>query len=436
MSRFIIQVDILGMPQPPDFFAGFSIFARFMYDWGWIPLPFILFLFWRWIWLYSIQLRYLKDADWITLELKIPHNVESTPKAMEQVFSGLHSMKKSANLKEKWLIGKHQLYISMEICGINGVIHFFIRTPRGYQRIIESQIYAQYKDAEISEVRDYTENLPADIPNELYELWGTELIFTKDDAYPIRTYRFFEDPSSEKKFIDPLASLMELLGQLRDGEQIWVQYMVRPTGDEWQKKGQHLIDRLMGKKSAKSSSSDNIVEEVFQFFVDFALAIFVHPSTAPKEKKQEKESPESLMQHLSPGMKDTVAALEESISKHGFESGIRILYLAKTESFQSSNIGAVIGTFKQFSTYNLNGFKPNGAVTPDIDYVFKETREYLRKKKLYKKARDRKFVRNPIIFNTEELATVYHVPSLMMEVPMLPKINAKKAEPPAELPII
>lgn len=135
-------------------------------------------------------------------------------------------------------------------------------------------------------------------------------------------------------------------------------------------------------------------------------------------------------------MKDVVAALEESISKHGFESGIRILYLAKIESFQTSNIGAVMGTFKQFSTYNLNGFRPNSSVTPNIDYVFKKTREYLRKKKLYRKTRERKFVSSPIIFNTEELATVYHVPSLMMEVPLLPKINAKKAEPPSGLPTI
>lgn len=424
------------MPQPPDFFAGLAVFARFMYDWGWIPLPFILFLFWRWLWLYSLQLQYSKNADWITLELKIPHTVESTPKAMEQVFAGLYSMKKKSNLKEKWLEGKHQLYISMEICGIDGMIHFFIRTPREYQKTIESQIYSQYKDAEITEVDDYTQNFPNDIPNEFYELWGTELIFTKDDAYPIRTYRFFEDPSSEKKFIDPLSSLMELLGQLREGEQIWVQYLIRPTGDGWQIKGKHLIDRLIGKKSAKSSSSDNIVEEIIQFFIDLVLAIFVHPTTTLKDNKQEKESPETLMMHLSPGMKDTVAALEESISKHGFESGIRIVYFAKKELFQSSNIGAVMGTFNQFSTYNLNGFRPNGAVTPNIDYVLKKTREYMRKKKLFKKAKERKFVSNPIIFNTEELATVYHVPSLMMEVPLLPKINAKKAEPPTGLPII
>ena len=231
---------------------------------------------------------------------------------------------------------------------------------------------------------------------------------------------------------------MELLGELGEGEHIWVQYLMKPTGDEWQRKGQYLIDRLIGKRSAKTSSGTNIPEEIFQFFSDMFTTLFLgqEPAGVGSEVKKEKEGPETLMQHLPPGMKDTVAALEESISKHGFEAGIRILYIAKTESFQSASIAAVMGAFKLFSTYNLNGFNPNNPVTPWIDYVFKKTREYLRKKKLYQHARTRYFVRNKIIFNTEELATIYHVPSIVMEVPLLPKITAKKAEPPAGLPII
>ncbi len=426
------------MPQPPDIFFGISAFARFIYDWGWMPLPFVLFFAWRALWLFYVQHRYSARADWITLELKIPHTVESTPKAMEQIFAGLHSMKTNANLKERYLEGKHQVFISLEIVGTNGTIHFYIRTPRQYQRLIESQIYAQYRDSEVTEVEDYATQLPSDMLSTTHNLWGTELIFTKDDAYPIRTYRFFEEPSSEKKFIDPLAALMELLGELREGEHIWVQYLIRPTGDEWQKKGQYLVDRLIGKKNARTSSGTNIPEEVFQFFSDMFTALFLgqQPSGVGQEVKKEKEGPETLMQHLSPGMKDVVAALEESISKHGFESGIRILYIAKKELFQSASIAAMIGAFKQFSTYNLNGFKPNGAVTTSVDYFFVKTREYLRKKKLYQHARTRYPVRNKIIFNTEELATVYHVPSIVMEVPLLPKITAKKAEPPAGLPTI
>lgn len=414
---------------------------QFMEQWGWMAAPFVLFFAWRDVWLKWVQKAYAESEERITLELKIPHMVERTPKVMEQVFAGIHGAHTpSINFKEKWWDGKHQMYISMEIAGIGGSIHFYVRTPRKFQKIIESQIYAQYKDAEITEVADYMSGLPMDIPNKTYDLYGMELQFTKEDAYPIRTYKFFEEPSTEKKYIDPLASLMEVLGELKRGEQIWVQYLIKPIDKSWQKDGQRLIDRLIGKKEAKAAPS-NIVEEVFQFFYDLFSAVALGEiSSGTQEKKEEKARPETLMQHLPPGMKDVIAALEESISKHAFETVIRFIYLAPREIFDKSNSAAVFSTFKQFSTYNLNGFKPNGKVMPSVNYFFKKTREHLRKRRLYIWAREREFKKSraqqKMILNTEELATVYHIPSVVLEVPLLPRIAAKKAEPPPHLPTI
>jgi len=411
---------------------GLLDFLRSIYDWGWVILPFFLFVAWKNFWIEYIQKTYVAGADWITLELKIPHEVERTPKAMEQVFAGLHSIKKSANFKERYWDGKHQLHISMEIVGNAGAIHFFIRTPKSYQTLIESQIYSQYKDAEIEVVDDYAWNLPDSIPDEKYDLWGTELIFTKEDAYPIRTYRHFEEPLTEKKFIDPLSALAEVLGRLKAGEQIWIQYIIKPTLDErWQAEGKRLVDKLMGKEATASSSG--IIEEIFQFFYDMVAVLW--GEFAKETKKEEKKQP-VIKQELSPGTKEIVGALEESISKHGFESGIRIIYIAKTDVFDIANIPAVLGAFKQFSTYHLNGFKPNSKVSPSVDYVFKKTREYIRKRKLYHAARFRFLVKKKLVLNTEELATIYHVPSKVLEVPMLPRIPAKKVEPPTELPSI
>lgn len=420
------------MTSPAELYSVLQFFL----NWGWIITPIVLFFVWRDLWLKWVQKEHSATLNWVTLELKIPNVVERTPKVMEQVFGGLHGMKSKVNLIEKWWQGKFQYHISLEIVGLEGSAHFFIHTPEKYKKVIHSQIYAQYKDAELSEVKDYTIRLPADIPNEEYDIWGTELMFTKDDAYPIRTYRFFEEPSTEKKYIDPLASLVELLGELGQGEYIFTQCLIRPVGTEWQKEGQYLIDKLIGKKEAKRQSS-GIFEEVFQFFYDLAMAIFAPPKTPQEEKAQEKSTPETLMQHLPPGMKDVVAALEESISKHGFESVIRIMYVARRDVFSSGNIAALMGAFKQFSTYNLNGFKPNDNVTTSIDYFFKKTRELLRGKRLYQWMRERSFKdiwsRKRMILNTEELATVYHVPSVVLEVPTLEKIMAKKSEPPAGL---
>lgn len=413
-----------------DFFD----FLTFLYNYGWVALPFILFPAWKSLWLGYVQKIYALNVEWVTLELKIPQMVERTPKAMEQVFAGLHSIKSAANFKEKYWDGKHQQLISMEIVGNAGVIYFFIRTPKIYQELVESQIYSQYKDAEINEVDDYAWGLPDDIPNEQYELWGTELILTKEDAYPIRTYRFFEEPISEKKFIDPLSSLAEVLGRLAVGEQVWLQYLIKPAlDDKWQKEGRKLADKLMGKE-VPATGGEGVVEEVFRFIYD--MFAWVWGEASIQSKKEEKPREQTSLKELSPGLKEILGALEESISKHGFEAGIRIVYIAKKDAFALHTIPALLGTFKQFSTYNLNGFKPNLEVSPSIDYFFKKTREYLRKRRLYKMARLRFFVKKKIILNTEELATVYHIPSKMLEAPTLPRIAAKKVEPPAGLPAI
>jgi len=420
------------MTLPPELLS----ILQFLWNWGWVIAPIALFLIWRQLWFTLVRERYATSIEWTTLELKIPNMVERTPKAMEQVFGGLHSMRTSVNFKEKWWDGKHQQHLSLEIVGEQGSTKFFVHTPVKYKKLLQSQLYAQYKDIEITEVEDYTKQLPVYLPNEEFDLWGTELIFTKEDAYPIRTYRHFEEPSTEKKYIDPLASLAEVLGELSPEEHIWVQMLIRPAGDQWQIAGQRLIDRLIGKKQKKSPT--NLFEGIFQFFVDLTLALIVTPKEL--NPKDEKQVPESLMQHLPPGMKDTVAALEESISKHGFETVIRILYIAPRATFAQDNISAVLGAFKQFSTYNLNGFRPNSRISPSVDYFFKKTREHSRKVALHQWACDRSFrdvtARKRMIMNTEELATVYHIPSVVLEVPTLPKITAKKAEPPTGLPAI
>ena len=280
-------------------------FLSIVYNWGWVVLPFILFPVWKELWLAYVRKIYVENVEWATLELKIPQAVERTPKAMEQVFAGLHSIKSSANFKEKWWDGKHQLPISMEIVSNAGAIRFFIRAPRVYQELVESQIYSQYKDAEIDEVEDYAWSLPDDVPNDQYGLWGTELILTKEDAYPIRTYRFFEEPISEKKFIDPLSSLVEVLGRLTTGEQVWMQYLIRPARDDrWQKEGRKLADKLMGKETP-AKGGENAIEEVFRFLVDMVSWIWGETS---QPKKEEKSKEQGGMKELSPGMKEVLGA--------------------------------------------------------------------------------------------------------------------------------
>lgn len=398
--------------------------------------------------------------DWVLLEVRPPAEIKKTPRAMEQFFAGLHGCQRTPNWKEKNLGGEVQEWFSLETISQGGEIHFLIRTHSMYRNLVEAQVYAQYPEAEISQVDDYVQSVPADIPNQDYDLWGTELILTKEDAYPIRTYPDFEkNILLEEQRIDPIASLLEVMSRLNQGEQIWIQTLIRPVADDWRKDGEKLRDKLIKRVTEKKQGE--LAKEFTAWKDAFQGEAFRLATGQSLEKKGEKK--EDKKWETTQREKDVVTAIEDNISKIGFEVIIRFLYLARRDVFAKPNVAAVIGCYKQFNTQHLNGFKPNKKITSKIDYKIqlKKPREIYRKRKVLTAYKKRDFVQQskvikylkpllferlpilnwffirsqPFVFNIEELATVYHYPGMMVKAPLTPKVEAKKGEPPTGLPL-
>src|SRR5690606_34574244 len=163
---------------------------------------------------------------------------------------------------EKYWLGKFNPSFSFEIVSIDGYVQYFIQTPKKYRDLVESAIYSQYPEAEISEVPDYTKNVPKNYPDPEWDAFGTEYVLKKNEAYPIRTYTEFEDKSSEEfMFKDPISAILELMGSLKHGEQLWFQIRLTPTDEEWQKKGEDVVNKMLGiKKEAKKGVVDQVLE--------------------------------------------------------------------------------------------------------------------------------------------------------------------------------
>jgi len=423
---------------------AFKIALDILQEYWWIIAPVALFFIFKSLWLDYVQTKYINSLKWTLLEIKIPKEVQKTPKAMEQIFAGLHGTESNPNFVEKWFKGEIPHWFGLEIVGRGGQLHFLIRTQEKFRNLVEAQVYAQYPDAEISEVEDYVTDLPQKIPSDDYDVWGTELVLTKEDAYPIRTYSYFFEEAKEEERIDPLASLSETLSHLSPKEHIWIQILISPTGNEWKEEGEKLVEKLIGKK-VKTTPKGLVLEEAHGWFE--AIKETLHefffgpagPSSVTKEGGKE-QSIENLMLYLTPGQKEVVSAIEKNISKLGFKTLIRFIYWSKSDVFSKANVAAVIGSFKQFNTQNLNGFKPNGKISPSIDYFFKNRRNFYRKVKVlenYKKRcfPYRDFKGRGFVFNTEELATIHHLPGKIVEAPAMPRIEAKRAGPPSGLPI-
>ncbi len=410
-------------------------FLYFLFNYlVWLVLAFLIFVLWKQLWLNYVMLKYDLSLRKIVLEIKMPSIVTKTPKAMENFFSSLYSIRMVPDFIGKYIKGEHQPEVAFEIVGISGATHFFVRTPENFKDLIIANINSNFPDAEISEVKDYMKNLPASFDDEKYNLWGTEFLFNKEDPYPIKTYKYFKDevdigpgPSGEvRTMLDPLLTLFELMSDLESGEQVWVSYVLRPAGSDWQKQGKALIDQLLGKKVIKKK---NFIDEIFEFIVNLILAIFRSPVWGSHETEEVKEEKGSELKG------DIIKAIEEKISKHGYHSMVRVVYFAEKDSFSRSRIPALMGVFNNYYDARLNGFRPNSKVTTTaVGRFMGDFKSRVRKRRLYFKAKKRLFTTKGIILNTTELATLYHFPSTHIESYSLPRVESKKVQPPRHLP--
>lgn len=361
-------------------------------------------------WVDYIQKREMAKKEYVLLEVRIPKEIKKSPTAMEVVFNALGSGEVTGWFKKYWK-GETQSWVSLEIISIGGAIHFLIWTDKKSKNLLESQIYSQYPGVEIYEVPDYAKDVVYN--PEVNKMWGTEMVLTKPDPYPIKTYVDYGTDPDKETGIDPMSVGLEYLGTLTGSQQAWIQIMIKPHAK--------VNDKDLWKDAAKKE-----IEEILE---------------KAKFKAKQDDPTVSKVGALSEDQKEQIKALEKSTNKPGFDVGIRMIYLADKDEFDAGRIGGLINSFKQYGTHNLNGFKPNN--TTGFKYPWQDYNDYRvnKKKNSILDAYKRRayfyapYKEKPFVLNVEELATIYHFPGKAIATPTLGRISSKKAEPPSNLPI-
>lgn len=401
-----------------------------------------LFLFFgffggRILWLDWRQTKYAKTLNFILLAIDIPKENEQSPKAVENMFDQLSGAHSAIGFWDKWVNGIFQPKFSFEIISIDGNVQFLIQTQNNFRDLVEASIYAQYPDAEITEVDDYIGNAPTEFPSEDYKLWGAEFIQNNSWAYPIQTYPFFEHSLSQE-LKDPMAALMEIMSSLRKGENVWLQYIVTMEGFDWIGRGKREINKILGRSSGEKKGMFDDVLHLFTGWIDELIGQLMGEQGAPG-KKPEVQKTEINMMNLTPGEQDAIKSIENKMGKIGFNVKMRLVYFAPKNFYSAQRcVSATVGAIKQFSG-PFNGFKPESKHTKTRDFLFFNDRRLAKKQKgilsAYKQRSNSLGVADGFILNSEELATVYHFPlSTVVRAPLVKKVEAKKAEPPGNLP--
>ncbi len=422
------------------------------FEFWWVWFPLILGAVARSLWLDYLKDAYLAGMKWVVLEIVPPPEIlYSSPMAAQNFFAGLHaSYGGGIKWKDQYFVGKVPDWFSLEIVSHGGETHFYIRCTEGQRNTVEALLFAQYPQAEIKMTGDYISLLPDEFDSTQYDVSGTEFVGSQPPAYPIRSWTEFEDAGGKDEYarLDPLAPLLEMMSALRPGEYLWLQYIFRPTGGDWVKDGQAVVDKMIGKEPKKPEAP--LVQTIA--LAPFTLLGFLATEfglITPAEEKKKEEKP-FTMGNLTPADKLALEGIQRKLSLVAFKTTLRVLYVARKDAFNGARPSSITAMFKQLFYNNMNTFKP-GAGTKDkgtFPWLFPNDKGFgadegtLKKKKgMYGSYRKRAFAKPsknpkdfPLILNVEELATLWHMPGLNVKAPLLPRVQSKKGQPPTMLP--
>lgn len=415
------------------FIESFKTLGNIFYHTWWFVLPVSLYHIFHILHLDYVYFKsansYHRGLKWTFIEIIPPADIERGPKMMESIYNGISGVTSSIHTFKQYISGCYtQDRFAIELISEEGRIRFLMRIHKKHRNLFESLIYAQYPDAQITETEDYTQKHPAIIPNRDWDLWGTDFEFIhKNIIFPIKTYDKFEETISGE-MIDPLASIVEVMGSLGPGQHAWLQWVIEPLQEKWNPTQKAMVDKLKGKEEAPKTG-------IFGHLADVLLNIPKGLFGAVEFKTAEKKEQQPLEFRLSPVEKDVLKAVEENIGRYMYKTKMRFVHISRRSVFNKSFVSAVVGGVKQFNDFNYNALRPNDVSKTYGKIFLTERTASLRKRKIYKRYKERGMDDAKIWLSSKELATLFHFPDISVKTPAVPRTASKLGAAPSNLPV-
>lgn len=347
----------------------------------------------------------------VTVPKEIPRREEETsvgqPKDFkealaptEQFFSSL-----SATLKrDLW----HKLTGEQDIMGFEMVVEanlvsFYVSCPGHLASLLERQLYSFFPKVSVERVKGHN----------IFQTKGmvaaATLEHSKRFIFPIRTFKYLE--------ADPLNNLTGAFSKLGDKSTAAIQILIKPLDEGWRVHpaiaAKHVLEGKTG--YIYRSPGMRVFHELFE-----ALSGGIAATAATKGGAEYMGGGSQKSWRLTPVQEDLMKAFNEKGSKPGFKTVIRIVAVgpdALTAQAHRDNIGS---SFSQFATPAWNGFRPviaRDSAQAGTDFIFR-TFDHAKS----------------MVLNSEELASIFHLPNRFTDTPNIRWLVAKVLPPPPSLP--
>ncbi|PIS07644.1 hypothetical protein COT78_03015 [Candidatus Berkelbacteria bacterium CG10_big_fil_rev_8_21_14_0_10_43_13] len=298
-----------------------------------------------------------------------------------------------------------QPHISLEIIAREGTISFYVGCSKKISGVVLKGIQSQYPHAEIMEDHDFSI-----FPDKPLQIDMVNLKLIKRHLFPIKTYKNLEE--------DPLNAISNSLSKLSVDQLAAIQILIRPTSGMWRLPVERAAFDIQHGKSRISYSASPLVR-VGESFYNFIGSAGQTATGKGEESHTEFYDPKNPMK-VTPMQEAQIKLLGEKAAKIGFECQIRVACVAETKELAKQLSHHIAGSFTQFNSPDSNGF-----ATKEPQRQSEEIANYIY----------RIYGRGPrFVLNTEELASIYHLPNRFVDTPNIVWLLAKREAPPANIP--
>jgi hypothetical protein len=194
------------------------------------------------------------------------------------------------------------------------------------------------------------------------------------DFFPLRIYR--DLPT------DPLSSITSALAKMSEGEGAAIQVLIEPSEGNWRTHGRSYVSKT----------------------------------------KKDEANPEKASFKVEP---KTLESIEQKTGKPGFNAVVRIVVSSTTKESAKMHLDNILSSFSQFAGDGNSFTKVKFPVKSFfmVDFIYR-----------YFPIVNPPFFRQYSVLNSDELATVFHLPNKSVETAHIFWLNAKRAPAPSQIP--
>ncbi len=231
---------------------------------------------------------------------------------------------------------------------------------------------------------------------------GAYLKLKENFLFPIITYQKLEK--------DPLSTITNNLSKISADEGAAIQLIIRPLSKFNLKKiGENVLKKIREGEKVRTAVSEATAGIFMKFLSEFS-------KPQPKKEGEAGQKKEQGFDQVN------YDAIQSKIQKQAFETNIRLVASASSQERAEDILSHLISAFGQFSISAPNSFDS------------KEVKGSNLKKFIYEFSFRIFNEKQKNILNVEEIISIYHFPTHLIETPYIKSVKSQVTAPPSDLP--